>query len=122
MGVSMTSEDASEPTLREVVVLLEAQEKSLSIVAGGVVDLQGRFGRLEKTVDGLVEDMVVVKAVLQTNTRDIAVLKTDVSELKTDVAVLKTDVAILKTDVHEIKVDLRSMDRRVTAVESTPRS
>jgi hypothetical protein len=80
-------------------ILLEDIRTSVGVIAEG-------HTVLVRKIDGVADDVAVLKT-------DVAVLKTDVAVLKTDVAVLKTDVTVLKTDMVGVKSRLGRIEHHL---------
>jgi predicted nucleic acid-binding Zn-ribbon protein len=68
----------------------------------GEPTMRERMTRVETRLDGMAQD--------------IEVLKVDVSVLKADVSVLKTDVKELKLDMIGVKQELRAIHHRIDVV------
>lgn len=69
---------------------------------------ESRFIQIESMLSELIRIVGNTNAAVEGLRDDVAILKKDVAELKIDVAVLKNDVNILRNDVAELKIITRN--------------
>jgi len=71
----------SEPVnWNEVKVMLEAQDKNITVIAEGFADIRPRIVRMEKSIESLVEVTNLMLPAIQGATKDIREIKLEVQD------------------------------------------
>ncbi|MEK7375912.1 MAG: hypothetical protein AABZ57_01915 [Candidatus Margulisiibacteriota bacterium] len=102
---------------RYTQILLEKMGSDIKFVAEQHGTIVQKIDVMKEVQDRLVEDVAVIKSIVQSHSKEIKEIKTDTGMIKSDVTTLKADVTTLKSDVTTLKSDVTTLKSDVKRIE-----